>query len=279
VSERFPRHILVWPVAVQGDAAASQIAAAIRGFNTMVDNKPDVLIVARGGGSLEDLMAFNDEDVVRAAAQSHIPLISAVGHETDTTLIDYAADLRSPTPTGAAERAVPVRLELLAQVKDDDIRLTSALSRNIREKKNQLETLTAKLGSPDKLLDIKTQQVDMTTSKLLHGFEKTLSQKAQKLAPLMPRHPRALLDEKARYVDAASQSLMRQNDSLLKDPQKQLEHTFRMLESLSFKKVLERGYAVVRGQDGQVISDADAATSDELTIQFRYDGRIKVQKT
>jgi len=111
---RFPRRVLLWPVAVQGEKAAGEVAAAITGFNTF-QPRPDLIIVARGGGSVEDLMAFNDEAVVRAAAESRIPLISAVGHETDTTLIDFAADVRAPTPTAAAELAVPVRTELLAQ--------------------------------------------------------------------------------------------------------------------------------------------------------------------
>src|ERR1700756_2869231 len=120
LSDRFPRHVLVWPVKVQGDGSAEQVAAAIRGFNALPEGgripRPDVLIVARGGGSLEDLWSFNEEIVIRAAAESHIPLISAVGHETDITLIDFAADKRAPTPTAAAEMAVPVRSELMAEV-------------------------------------------------------------------------------------------------------------------------------------------------------------------
>jgi len=119
--DRFPRHVLLWPVAVQGKDAAAQIAAAIKGFNDLPSSlRPDVLIVARGGGSLEDLMAFNEEEVVRAVSESTIPLISAVGHETDTTLIDYVSDLRAPTPTGAAEKVVPVRADLLAQILDNE---------------------------------------------------------------------------------------------------------------------------------------------------------------
>ena len=282
VSERFPRHLLLWPVAVQGDAAAAQIAAAIRGFNAL-DGKtlprPDLIIVARGGGSLEDLMAFNDEDVVRAAAESKIPLISAVGHETDTTLIDYAADLRAPTPTGAAERSVPVRLDLLAQVRDDEQRLTGGMDRKLRELSNRHETLRAKLGDPARLLDTKTQHLDNLSSKLLHGFEKNLSLKTQRLAPLVPRHPRSLIDEKSRHVALIAQSLERAGTNLLKDPQKHLDHTVRMLESLSFKKVLERGYTVVRSPDGRVLSDAaEAAKEDVLSIQFRGDHNLTVRK-
>src|SRR5208282_5511909 len=139
ISRRFPRTILVWPVPVQGEGAAERIAAAIAGFDAMLAGgdppRPDVLIVARGGGSLEDLMAFNEEIVVRAAAASAIPLISAVGHETDTTLIDLAADLRAPTPSAAAEIAVPVRGELLAQTMEDGQRLIRAWNRMLEERR------------------------------------------------------------------------------------------------------------------------------------------------
>lgn len=279
VSERFPRHILVWPVAVQGEVAASQIAAAIRGFNAMKEGRPDVLIVARGGGSLEDLMAFNEEIVVRAAAECDIPVISAVGHETDTTLIDYAADLRAPTPTGAAERAVPVLLNLLAQVQDDTTRLTGGINRTLREMSARLETLRAKLGDPSRLLDIKSQHLDNVAAKLLHGFEKGLSAKSSKLAPLVPRHPRSLIEEKARHAQMIGASLQRAGDNLLKDPEKHLQHTVRMLDSLSFERVLDRGFAVVRTKDGKVISDkSDAANETALEIEFRGNQRLSVQK-
>src|SRR5207244_9530917 len=133
LADRFPRHVLVWPVAVQGEKAAGEVAAAIAGFNRLsVEGavpRPDILIVARGGGSLEDLWAFNEEIVVRAAAASTIPLISAVGHETETTLIDFAADRRAPTPTAAAEMAVPVRLDLLSELGGRAARLSGSLAR------------------------------------------------------------------------------------------------------------------------------------------------------
>ncbi len=279
VSERFPRHILVWPVAVQGEAAAEQIAAAIRGFNAMKEGRPDVLIVARGGGSLDDLMAFNEEIVVRAAAECSIPLISAVGHETDTTLIDYAADLRAPTPTGAAERAVPVRLNLLAQVQDDAKRLTGGMARTLRELSARLETYSAKLGDPARLLEIKTQHLDSVAAKLLHGFEKGLSAKYARLAPLVPRHPSSLIEEKARYIDITGKQLQRAGEILLKDKGVTLGHTARMLDSLSFERVLDRGFAVVRTAGGQVISDKSNAEDEAvLEIEFRGNQRLIVQK-
>lgn len=281
ISERFPRHVVVWPVAVQGVDAPAQIAAAIRGFNALpAADRPDLLIVARGGGSLEDLMAFNEEIVVRAAADSVIPLISAVGHETDTTLIDYAADLRAPTPTGAAERAVPVRLNLLAQVVDDGQRLAGAATRLLRERGAKLDTLRAKLGDPARLLDIKAQHTDMLGAKLLHGFERGLSQKSARLAPLSPRDPKALLAEKARHLGLVADSLKRSGGRLLADPEKHLVHTARMLDSLSFKKVLERGFAVVRDEHGRVVSDAGAAQgAGLLEIEFRGNQRVKTRKT
>src|SRR5208282_1909800 len=140
--DRFPRRVLVWPVAVQGEGAAEQIAAAITGFNALPETgvvpRPDILIVARGSGSVEDLMPFNEEVVVRAAAASNIPLISAVGHETDTTLIDYASDVRAPTPTAAAEMAVPVRADLLAQVMDDGRRLFDIMRRMVQDHRERL---------------------------------------------------------------------------------------------------------------------------------------------
>lgn len=280
VSERFPRKVILWPVAVQGQGAGDQIAIAIDGFNAApAGMRPDVIIVARGGGSLEDLMAFNDEVVVRAAANSKIPLISAVGHETDTTLIDYAADLRSPTPTAAAERAVPVRLDILSFVRDCEKRMAGAARRLLREHQSKLETMNARLGDPTRLLDIKTQQMDILSSKLLHGFERGLNARGARLAPLSPRHPASLIAEKTRHAGMVGTALERTGKSLLKDRESRLAHTARMLESLSFQRVLDRGFAVVRGMDGRVVSDRGAAEiQTALDIEFRGAQHIKVVK-
>ncbi|MCK5555801.1 MAG: exodeoxyribonuclease VII large subunit, partial [Alphaproteobacteria bacterium] len=151
LDERFPRRVLLLPVVVQGQSAAAQVTAAIHGFNALPvgsPHRPDLLIVARGGGSLEDLMPFNNEELVREAAASTIPLISAIGHETDTTLIDYAAALRAPTPTAAAEMAVPVRAELLAQVIDGERRLVSGAHRLLQQHRIHLQGLGRGLGDP-----------------------------------------------------------------------------------------------------------------------------------
>ena len=173
---RFPRRVLLWPVAVQGERAAGEVAAAIRGFNALPDAgaipRPDLLIVARGGGSIEDLMAFNEEIVVRAAAASAIPLISAVGHETDTTLIDHASDRRAPTPTAAAEMAVPVRLDLVAELGGKTARFTRGLSRLLDERRLHLAGLARGLPDPHDLIGAATQRLDDRAERLrlaIHG--------------------------------------------------------------------------------------------------------------
>lgn len=165
IRDRFPVRVILWPALVQGDTAAPQITAAIRGFNAMTGaDRPDVLIVGRGGGSIEDLWPFNEEDVVRAAFESEIPLISAVGHETDTTLIDFVSDARAPTPTGAAEIAVPVRSDLQLQIGDMEQRLKRALVRYIKRGQDRIEA--NRLPPPNRLLDAKRQRYDAVADRL-----------------------------------------------------------------------------------------------------------------
>jgi exodeoxyribonuclease VII large subunit len=170
LEDRFPRHVLVWPVKVQGEGSAEQVAAAIRGFNALPEGgkipRPDVLIVARGGGSLEDLWSFNEEIVVRAAADSMIPLISAVGHETDITLIDFAADKRAPTPTAAAEMAVPVRSELMAEVESLARRKALCWQRGQENRRNELRAAARALPAANELLAIPRQRLDAAAGAL-----------------------------------------------------------------------------------------------------------------
>lgn len=180
LEDRFPTHVMLWPVLVQGDKAAGQITNAINGFNKR-DKQPDIIIVARGGGSLEDLWPFNEESVVRAVANSKIPVISAIGHETDTTLIDYAADVRAPTPTAAAEMAVPVRSELLLLVDDLGRRLQTALLRMLEEKRNILSGLARGLPKPHMLLEDSMQKLDSLTLRMDNAYPVVLSAKSQKL--------------------------------------------------------------------------------------------------
>ncbi|MES0809734.1 exodeoxyribonuclease VII large subunit [Roseibium sp. SCPC15] len=174
ISDRFPIHVLVWPVRVQGETSGAEVANGIRGFNALPADgpipRPDLLIVARGGGSIEDLWGFNEEAVVRAAAESQIPLISAVGHETDWTLIDLAADLRAPTPTGAAEIAVPVKAELMAMVDDRSRRLNSGLVRFVTGRRTELRAASAALPAPRDLLALPRQRFDTAANSLERGL-------------------------------------------------------------------------------------------------------------
>lgn len=188
LQDRFPRRVLVWPVRVQGDGSAEEVAAAIRGFNSIsgLDGipRPDVLIVARGGGSIEDLWGFNEEIVVRAASESAIPLISAVGHETDWTLIDYVADMRAPTPTGAAEMAVPVRSELLATINGLNSRHSESIFRLFDRRRTELRSAARALPQPDAFLAHARQRLDLATARLKPGLATNLRSFETRLAQL-----------------------------------------------------------------------------------------------
>src|SRR5436190_5340103 len=170
LADRFPRHVIVWPVKVQGEGSAEQVAAAIRGFNALDPlgriRRPDLIIVARGGGSLEDLWSFNEEIVVRAAAESMIPLISAVGHETDVTLIDFASDRRAPTPTAAAEMAVPVRVDLLSQIDSLARRQRSCWARGLDARRTEFRAAARALPAADELLAVPRQKLDSLSERL-----------------------------------------------------------------------------------------------------------------
>lgn len=282
LNERFPRRVLLWPVVVQGQGAAQQIAAAINGFNSIDPNSPhypDLLIVARGGGSLEDLMPFNDELVVRAAANSTIPLISAVGHETDTTLIDFASDLRAPTPTAAAEKAVPVRKELILQVMDDGKRLYNVLHKSIDRHRLTLHSLGRGLGDPKRILETANQRLDHLSSKLDMGLRTWLMKKSARVSELSAKiSKRPLLQKIAdakRMVKGQEERLFNSRSKILKDRSVKLQNLSQMLESLSFERVLDRGYAVVFDDNKEIVSSA-AKADGNLTIRFK-DGEKKVK--
>ena len=213
LSDRFPRRVLVWPVRVQGETSAAEVAAAIRGFDMLKSDgaipRPDVLIVARGGGSLEDLWSFNEEAVVRAAADCRIPLISAIGHETDWTLIDHAADLRAPTPTGAAEKAVPVRADLLAQLADMSRRHVAAILRLVERRRQDLRAAARALPTPDALVAGPRQRLDRAGERLGAGLARgvdarrlALSRLAHRLAAQSPGARLARGRERLAALDA-----------------------------------------------------------------------------
>ncbi|MEM7224383.1 MAG: exodeoxyribonuclease VII large subunit [Pseudomonadota bacterium] len=303
LSERFPRRVLLWPVLVQGEGAAAQVAAAIRGFNDLAPDgpvpRPDLLIVARGGGSLEDLWAFNEEVVVRAAAESKIPLISAVGHETDTTLIDHASDRRAPTPTAAAEIAVPVRAELLGDLLDYARRLVAASSRSLEERRLRVEGLGRGLPDPRRLLDDKTQRLDDRAERLANAAAGLLERRRGQLAEWGARlpHPGQQLTLARERLDGQTRQLGRASERALEragqgyarlDAARRLGEAMgrrwdawgrelsglgRILESTSYRNVLARGFTVVQGPDGLITRAEEAKAGEGVTIEFA-DGSV-----
>jgi exodeoxyribonuclease VII large subunit len=261
LADRFPRWVLIWPVAVQGDGAAEQIAAAIDGFNRLPAEgvaRPDTLIIARGGGSLEDLWAFNEEVVVRAAAASMIPLISAVGHETDTTLIDFAADMRAPTPTAAAEMAVPVRAELLTRVVAMEARLIGGVSRMIAEQRVRVEGQARGLPRPAQLVEEARQRLDDWSDRLGNSLLVGLDRKNQHFAHLAARlvGPIKRIEHDCSRVAAEVRALEAIIATRLREHAKQLAHASALLESYSYQRVLERGFALVHDESGTALTSA-----------------------
>jgi exodeoxyribonuclease VII large subunit len=213
--DRFPRRVLIWPVAVQGEKCASDVARAIKGFNALTSGgalpRPDLLIVARGGGSVEDLWGFNEEIVARAAAASGIPLISAVGHETDTTLIDFVSDKRAPTPTAAAELAVPVRHELLAWVSGQGARISNAVTQALARRNQRLRDMSRALPRPETLLDSPRQRLDVMSSRLAPALMTGVQRRKVRLAdlsgPLRPSRLARGVQVERRRLDGVSARL------------------------------------------------------------------------
>jgi len=277
LSDRFPVRVVLWPVLVQGDMAAEQIAAAIDGFNDMdPPDRPDVLIVGRGGGSIEDLWPFNEENVVRAAFNSMIPLISAVGHEVDHTLIDYVADKRAPTPTGAAEFAVPVRSELILSLQDLGQRQKHALTRYVKRQRDRFAA--ARLPRAERLLEVKRQQFDLLASQLGNSVRHLTAQRRLHLtktsAALRPDLLRTDLKRSHRRLsDIANRANPAMRRTLQQKTQK-LDSEAKTLETLSYQSTLRRGYALVLAPQGQLVRSArDAAKLKSFAVRFG-DGEV-----
>lgn len=321
--DRYPSHVIVWPTAVQGDRAPPQIIAGIEGFNAAASGglvpRPDVLIVARGGGSLEDLWCFNDEGVARAVAASDIPIISAVGHETDTTLIDFVSDRRAPTPTAAAEMAVPVRIELLQRIEAAGARLTAASARRYEEQRLAFVAAARGLGRPDSLLEAPAQRLDraqdMLSSALTRIADRRLAaynavagrlqptavrafaqRAAERLAVATSSLPRGLVQRTALAAGALEKHRLPQRalagrvnelqrrsielggrlnaaaDRRLVHEQHALGQRARLLDSYSYKGVLERGFVLVTDEEGGVVRRrADATAGQAVELRFADD--------
>ena len=255
LEDRCPTHVLVWPVPVQGEGASAKVAAAIRGFGAIEAGgsvpRPDLLIVARGGGSIEDLWAFNEEEVVRAAAESPIPLISAVGHEADTTLIDFASDMRAPTPTAAAEIAVPVRAELMALVDDLGRRSASCLTAHARRARERLDLTAHRWPPPETLFAPATQRVDDLAGRLPRALAARAAHFRADLSAVAPRLRSELLSDRV---------------SRAKD---QLASLWRLAELAHPDRPLKRGFARITDRAGRTLTHAAEATvARKLRLHF-----------
>ena len=283
LADRFPSQVLVWPVLVQGQGSAEQVAAAVRGFSQLAPGgpvpRPDLVIVARGGGSIEDLWSFNEEIVVRAIADCTIPIISAVGHETDTTLADYAADRRAPTPTAAAEMAVPVRVELAALLDELGLRKKRAILRPVGLGRERLAARVQRLPRPEALLAAQMQKLDDLSERLRRGLADRAMRERERLqervrhlsAPLL----RARLD-RARHgleIVRLTPAILTQRIGLQRERLAGLE---RLAQQLHPDRPLARGYVRVMDGAGRTLTDrAEAADQPALVLKFR-DGTLDV---
>ncbi|MBU1376813.1 MAG: exodeoxyribonuclease VII large subunit [Alphaproteobacteria bacterium] len=277
IRDRWPCRVIVWPVVVQGEQAAAQVCAAIRGFNAMTADgpvpRPDVLIVARGGGSVEDLWAFNDETLARTVAEGVIPLISAVGHETDTTLIDFVSDRRAPTPTAAAEMATPVLAELKALVSDLGARMHRSGGRVVDERRGRIEHAERALRRVPDLLRLAEQRFDIVSGKLGAGLaknaavhERDLVRVASRLSPLLLQRPQQVQKERLDRLSVRLEPSIRRGLDRLSE---RLVGLSKLYQSVDPDRPLQRGFARVARADGSLVhAGAALASGEAVAITF-----------
>ena len=286
LSDRFPRKVLLWPVSVQGESCAPDVTAAINGFNKLTPGgampRPELIIVARGGGSIEDLWGFNEESVVRAAFESEIPLISAVGHETDTTLIDLASDLRAPTPTAAAEYAVPVRADLMGWLSSMEERRVRSLTSNLEIKRQRLKDLSRGLPTPADLVAMAAQRLDAVSDRLPRALSAVSNNKRtlllQTSAGLRGRLLQNKLIDRTKEMNRFVKSIEANIRLIIQRNQSALDGLERIRKTLGYEATLHRGYTVVRNKDGKLITRLkEADVNKELEIEF-YDGKTSLFK-
>ncbi len=281
LSDRCPSHVIVWPVLVQGDGAASQIAGAINGFSNMPGDgpvtRPDLVIVARGGGSIEDLWSFNEEEVVRAIAGSSIPVISAVGHETDTTLSDYAADVRAPTPTAAAEMAVPVRAEWLATLADSKARLSRSVQRGLTTAQERLQAQRRLMPDLTDLLRPHQQGIDEISDAMKYAMGQNVAKARSRFAlsegalrPVLLRQRLAQAEDRLNRLDLPPSLVTKP----LEDARHRLESLWRLARQVSPDGPLKRGYARVSAADGSFVGGRQSAQrAGNVQLHF-HDGSV-----
>ncbi|MEP3226107.1 MAG: exodeoxyribonuclease VII large subunit [Parasphingorhabdus sp.] len=286
LADRCPSHVLVWPVLVQGEGAARQIASAINGFSAIGEgdghSRPDLVIVARGGGSIEDLWSFNEEEVVRAVANSKIPVISAVGHETDTTLCDFAADLRAPTPTAAAEMAVPVRAEWLASLSESKARMARSVQRGLGTAQERLEAQRRLMPALADLLRPHQQRVDELSDGMKYAMGQNVAQARSRFSASEGAMRPAILRQQ---LEAATSRLDRVglHSHLIKRPlddaRQRLDSLWRLAQQISPDGPLKRGYARISTCDGDLVGGREAAAIAGAVHLHFHDGTIGAQIT
>ncbi len=300
--ERFPSHVLIWPTLVQGDEAPGQIIKAIKGFNSLskMTNviRPDVIIIARGGGSVEDLWCFNDEELVREVAKSNIPIISAIGHETDITLIDFAADKRAPTPSAAAEVTVPVKLDILKQLQGFENRLLSNLLRQLDDSSERLNSSSKRFGTLDDILNDSFQQLDFSYSKFILVFKNNFSTFKNNLAlnQIKPsvinikfKEVNSRLLQVKNFLEKSFILYVSFNENKLELFSKKLDYNLivkyynasfnnfnslsKLLLSFSYESILQRGFVLVKdkGNKFNYKNSKDLIVGDIVNLNF-FDG-------
>ncbi len=280
IKERFPTHILLAPTAVQGEEAASQIQHAINFFNALKSDspypRPDLLIIARGGGSLEDLWCFNDENLVRTVAASNIPIITAIGHETDTTLVDFAASKRAPTPTAAAEMATPVKEDLLNLLMMQKASLMQYQQQKLTKAQDKLTNIALRLSSPDRKVQQYAQRLDLAQMKLQ---SQNFLEKQQQRFNVMQAHltsPIKKLDGLQKEL-AQLYSFLRHPLALIAQKQEYLQMMQGILHALSHQRILEKGYSMVTDNQGKLITRKKDLPNHVFSLAFS-DGTQKVIK-
>ena len=277
LNDRFPSRVTIWPVVVQGESCAQEVASAISGFNQLND-APDLIIVARGGGSLEDLWGFNEEIVVRATFSSKIPIISAVGHETDTTLIDYASDVRAPTPTAAAEMAVPVRDELSVALLSLENRKKKSLLLFLQNKKQRILDLSRGLPKGEDLFLTQRQKIDFLADKLPNALI-TLNQRFKmRVLAFSSKLNVKVIEQNIKYKRNEVKSLDNQIKRLVLNIFDQFKYKLnsveRLRQNLGYRETLKRGYVVLRDRKGPLVSSADIPnTVGPISAEF-FDGQV-----
>ena len=277
LNDRFPSRVTIWPVVVQGESCAQQVTSAINGFNQLND-APDLIIVARGGGSLEDLWGFNEEIVARATFSSKIPIISAVGHETDTTLIDYVSDVRAPTPTAAAEMAVPVREELSIALSSLENRKKKSLLLFLQNKKQRILDLSRGLPKGEDLFLTQRQKIDFLADKLPNALIALNQRFKMRVLAFSSKLNVKVIEQNIKYKRNEVKSLDNQIKRLVLNIFDQFKYKLnsveRLRQNLGYRETLKRGYVVLRDRKGPLVSSADIPkTVGPISAEF-FDGRV-----